>query len=121
MNENIRVFDAFYNGFRAFRENLKALNPFFVKLSVRGAGSQSFRAEIQSQSRSRGAGKSVLSCRKHQKGQTESPGIREKVGLNRAEESGRADRIAGKPGKSRPKSCRSSRKGRQNRLESGRK
>ena len=36
MNVNVRVFDAFYNGFRAFRENLKALNPIFVKLSVWG-------------------------------------------------------------------------------------
>ena len=117
MNENIRVFDAFYNGFRAFRENLKALNPFFVKLSVRGAGSQSFRAEIQSQSRSRGAGKSVLSCRKHQKGQTESPGSPGKVGLNHVEVAERADKIAWNPGESRPKPCRSIRKGRQNRRE----
>ena len=30
MNENIRVFDDFYNGFRAFRENLKALNPILL-------------------------------------------------------------------------------------------
>ena len=78
MNENIRVFDAFYNGFRAFRENLKALNPLFVNLSVRGAEVSPF--------------------------------------VQKASE--RADRIAWNPGESRPKSCRSIRKGRQNRLES---
>ena len=114
MNENIRVFDAFYNGFRAFRENLKALNPFFAKLSVWGAEvSQSFRAEIPEQ----GSGESVLSCRKHLKGQRKSLGSPEKVGLNHAEASEKADKIAGKSGKGRPKSCRSSRKGRQNRRE----
>ena len=50
---------------------------------------------------------------KHQKGQTESPGIRGKVVLNHAEVAERADKITGKSGKGSPKPCRNSRKGRQ--------
>ena len=62
--------------------------------------------KYQSQSRSRGAGKSALSCEKRQKRQTEPPESREKVGLNHAEASEKADKIAGKSGKGRPKSCK---------------
>ena len=58
---------------------------------------------------------------KHQKRQTKSPGSIEKVGLNHAEASEKADKIARKPGEGRPKSCRNIRKGRQNRQEASRK
>ena len=50
---------------------------------------------------------------KHQKRQIKSSGSLEKVGLNHAEASEKADKIVRKPGESRSKSCRSSRKGRQ--------
>ena len=58
---------------------------------------------------------------KRKKGQTESPGSREEVGLNQARETKRAEEITGKPGKSRPKSSKRDEKGRQNHREAWKK
>ena len=58
---------------------------------------------------------------KRKKGQKKSPGSREKVGPNHAKAEERADRITGKPGKSRPKSSKRDEKGRRNHREAGKK